>query len=110
MTSRKKPGVAFWATVGLVVVLAYPISFGPACWINERTGTGGRIIVAAYRPFFSQMLDERSSIRDTLLWYSRLGISRKNHWPITFDDDLFTFDDDLYWWSQGPWHRERPSP
>jgi hypothetical protein len=34
MTDRKKPGVAFWATVALVVVLvAYPLSFGPACWI-----------------------------------------------------------------------------
>jgi hypothetical protein len=25
MTSRKKPGVAFWATVVLVVALAYPL-------------------------------------------------------------------------------------
>ncbi len=32
MISRKKPGVAFWATVALVAVLAYPLSFGPACW------------------------------------------------------------------------------
>ena len=31
MTDRKKPGVAFWATVVVVVVLvAYPLSFGPA--------------------------------------------------------------------------------
>jgi len=30
---RKKPGVAFWATVVVVMVLvAYPLSFGPACW------------------------------------------------------------------------------
>jgi hypothetical protein len=34
MTPRKKPGVAFWATVGLVVVLlVYPLSVGPACWL-----------------------------------------------------------------------------
>jgi hypothetical protein len=34
MTSdRKKAGVAFWATVVVVVALvAYPLSFGPACW------------------------------------------------------------------------------
>lgn len=30
--SRKKPSVAFWATVAVVGALAYPISFGPACW------------------------------------------------------------------------------
>jgi hypothetical protein len=30
---RKKPGVAFWATVVVAVVLVgYPLSFGPACW------------------------------------------------------------------------------
>jgi hypothetical protein len=33
MTDRKKPGVAFWVTVALVVVLVgYPLSLGPACW------------------------------------------------------------------------------
>lgn len=38
MTSRKKPGVAFSATVALVVVLVgYPLSFGPACWWFTRT-------------------------------------------------------------------------
>jgi hypothetical protein len=29
MTSRKKPGVAYWATVVVVVALAYALSFGP---------------------------------------------------------------------------------
>ena len=32
---RKKPGVAFWATVAVVVVLAYPLSFGPVCWFRH---------------------------------------------------------------------------
>ncbi len=31
MTDRKKPGVAFWATVVVVVALVlYPLSYGPA--------------------------------------------------------------------------------
>ena len=30
MFGRKKPGVAFWATVGLVAVVLYVASFGPA--------------------------------------------------------------------------------
>jgi hypothetical protein len=33
MTSRKKPGVAFWATVGLVVMALYVLSAGPATWM-----------------------------------------------------------------------------
>src|SRR5882672_7949859 len=33
MTDRKKPGVAFWATVVVVAMpLLYVLSFGPACW------------------------------------------------------------------------------
>jgi len=32
---KKKPGVASRATVVVVVVLsAYPLSFGPACWFS----------------------------------------------------------------------------
>jgi hypothetical protein len=37
MTSPKKPGVGFWATMGVAVVLVlYPLSFGPACWWFAR--------------------------------------------------------------------------
>jgi hypothetical protein len=50
MTDRKKPGVAFWATVVVVVVLvAYPLSFGLACWIVSRAG-GETAIERTYRP------------------------------------------------------------
>jgi hypothetical protein len=43
MTDRKKPGVAFWATVALVVVLVgYPLSIGPWFWVV----TTGRIPIS----------------------------------------------------------------
>jgi hypothetical protein len=33
----KRSRAAFWATVAMVVLLvAYPLSFGPACWIVSR--------------------------------------------------------------------------
>jgi len=39
MTSRKKPGLAFWATVGLVVVLVgYPLSVAAWGYSNGRWG------------------------------------------------------------------------
>jgi hypothetical protein len=52
MTSdRKKPGVAFWATVVLVAVLVgYPLSFGPACWLTSYTNIGAEAISRIYRP------------------------------------------------------------
>ena len=48
---RRQPGVAFWAT-GVVVVglVAYPLSFGPACWIVSWLNAGDKILSAAYSP------------------------------------------------------------
>jgi hypothetical protein len=51
MTDRKKPGVAFWATVALAVVLAgYPLSFGPACWISSRWSGSDLAFQTTFRP------------------------------------------------------------
>ena len=37
MTSRKHPSVPFWITAALLaVVVGYPLSFGPACWLADR--------------------------------------------------------------------------
>jgi hypothetical protein len=73
MTSRKKPGLAFWATVVVVVVLvAYPLSFGPACWITSRFQPSGED-VSATRELLAPALrraEERRNIlaRDASPW------------------------------------------
>ena len=36
MTSRKKPGVAFWATVALTVLVLYFASYGPMAGLYNR--------------------------------------------------------------------------
>jgi len=33
---RKKPGVAFWVTVGLVGLVLYVLSMGPATWLVNQ--------------------------------------------------------------------------
>ena len=43
---KKKRRLVIWATV--VVLLAYPLSFGPACWLGGRQGR----IVAVSRVYF----------------------------------------------------------
>jgi hypothetical protein len=49
--SRKKPGVAFWATVVVVVgMVAYPLGFGPACWITSRLRFGNSAVSVVYQP------------------------------------------------------------
>jgi hypothetical protein len=51
MTSPKKPGVAFWTTVVVVAALvAYPLSFGPACWLGDRGVVPESIPRFVYRP------------------------------------------------------------
>ncbi len=41
MTSRKKPGVAFWAVVVVAVMLViYPLSWGPYIWLDCHSRRG----------------------------------------------------------------------
>jgi hypothetical protein len=64
MTDHKKPGVAFWASVVVVAVLVgYPLSFGPACWLNFRTGIGNEALTTIYRPAFILWMTEGSAGR-----------------------------------------------
>jgi hypothetical protein len=45
MTSdRKKPGVAFWFAVVMVVAIAYPLSMGPAWWMCHKIDFPGCVI------------------------------------------------------------------
>ena len=51
MISCKKPGVAFWATVVVVVALvAYPLSFGPVVWLTGRGYFRESTVSSVYRP------------------------------------------------------------
>jgi len=75
MTDRKKPGVAFWATVGLVVVLVeYPLSMEPACWIGWPRYLTLDAIARVYQPIL--WIDQRSPkcVRDGISWYISLGL------------------------------------
>jgi hypothetical protein len=67
MTSdRKKPGVAFWATVALVVVLlGYPLSVGPAYWLQQREIIRFEVFLTLYKPLW--MLAEWSNAAGSVL-------------------------------------------
>jgi hypothetical protein len=76
MTSRKKPGVAFWATVApVVLVVAYPLSVGPAEWLNRSgriSDNTGNVIRQFYRPLDWTYRNGPESIRQSLDWYIKL--------------------------------------
>jgi hypothetical protein len=80
--ARQKPGVAFWATVVVVLALVYPVSFGPACWISSHTGTAASMIPTAYKPIVATFGDahanEPGAIGEWLMWYSMVGA--RNGW------------------------------
>ena len=78
MTDRKKPGVAFWATLGLVAVLVgYPLSFGPACWAAGRTndyGRGGLLQVIRFYPIItSAAFQGPKPVANSLKWWAAIG-------------------------------------
>jgi hypothetical protein len=51
MTDRNKSGLAFWATVVVVVVLVvYPLSFGPALWMAARFLPANMRVLSVYCP------------------------------------------------------------
>jgi hypothetical protein len=108
MTDRKKPGVVFWATVVLVVVVLYFASFGPACWITSHTNVGARAVPSIYRPLtrtFS-MRPEGSRVGNALLWYARFAAKKGWMWFPDFDlDDEVDedFDSKVRWtWQYMP--------
>gem|GEM_PF-6477504 len=52
-TDCKKPGVAFWATVAVVVALLYVASFGPAVSLCYRARDCNHAVGIIYRPIFT---------------------------------------------------------
>jgi len=90
-SSCKKPGVAFWATVVVVVGLAYPISFGPACWITSRLGQGASLLPTIYHPLLAVMrVGQEEKERQFCIAYSWM-VGRPERVPHVPDGGLSRF-------------------
>jgi multisubunit Na+/H+ antiporter MnhB subunit len=71
MSKHKKPGVAFWATVALAVVLvAYPLSFGPACWLADKGVVSAIKIMRVYRPIVAWMMSPTMPLHSLISRYA----------------------------------------
>jgi hypothetical protein len=99
---KKKPTAGFWIAVALLVALvAYPISFGPACWITSRADRGQNLLPVMYWPILKLLccnevhdlaarhpqngerekgVDGFSLKRGPLWWYAEVGPSEGAHW------------------------------
>ena len=96
MTSiHKKPTAGFWIAVSLVVLLAYPLSFGPACWIASRMpssfGTRAPIIGRIYWPLLEAAWNAEGTAWDAASDYAQLFAEKG--WVIghVSGDDSFAF-------------------
>ena len=89
MTARKKPGVALWATVALVVVLvAYPLSFGPACWLASRHRINHELFNRMYwRLGWATYHKISMPAFDALCAYGRLGLPEQGAIAWDYDRD-----------------------
>jgi len=76
MTSdRKKPGVAFWATVAVIVELVgNPLSFIPACWVSSRVQPSGTCLSAMYRPIILAWRNSPPCAEDLVARWILFGI------------------------------------
>jgi hypothetical protein len=92
MTDRKKPGVAFWATVVVVVVLVgYPLSFGPACWVTSHCGIKGDWLFFAYAPMIWTLNHGPDVLFNAVSWYSLIGAADGWGWEIDFSAQFVGF-------------------
>lgn len=76
---RRKHGAAFWVIVAMIMILLYPIGFGPACWISERTEDDGKILSFVYSPVIRLIFMNRT-FGDLAQKYMKCGL-RSNVWP-----------------------------
>src|SRR5260370_1457438 len=76
---RKHPSPAFCITVALVVLLvAYPVSFGPACWLADRLQIATPFVARIYKPIVHAALCGPGPIREVLRRFAEFGAPPRN--------------------------------
>lgn len=76
MSAERRASTATVATVATVVLLLlYPVSFGPACWLTVRmVGLDGQQwISGAYKPLFYAYRKLPNRIQEAVEAYANLG-------------------------------------
>jgi len=93
MSDRNKPGVTFWTTVVVgAALLAYPLSFGPACWIAEGDrlpSFAHRALRRFYSPLANHAISEcKSSPLAAMLWWWSCLAAENGAWNFQIDARL----------------------
>ncbi len=75
---RGRKAFARGAVLAVLVLAAYPLSFGPACWIAMRINpmthaTAFRRFSNVYSPISSAIIRSSNSVHDSAMWFLELG-------------------------------------
>lgn len=75
-----------WAKWTLAAVLNLPVlyvaSFGPACWVSSRSGTGGSVVSSAYQPILRLAFHSPGVIGTGILRYAQ--IFSNGDWTVAY--------------------------
>ena len=93
MSETNKPSATFWTVVVCACALIlYPL-FGPACWLNQRSGVGTRAILIAYRPII--WIGANAGLAETIARYAALGVD-ENVRPVFLDSDILWVEPEIW--------------
>jgi hypothetical protein len=86
MTSPKKPGVAFWATVVVVVgLVAYSLSFGPACRLANLHLISTDAIRHGYKPILRIMDGGPRPVQSAIRWFAGFSDGKITHLELALE-------------------------
>jgi hypothetical protein len=85
---RKKPGMAFWATVVVVVLLVlYPLSMGPwiAIYVSTHQHQSHMVVpFAVYKPIYTAIQNSPPEVAEAygrfIVWWMDVGDSIGKRW------------------------------
>lgn len=66
----------------VALLLLYPISFGPACWVASHLNTGRRLMPIVYRPMALAIFRGPDWLANSLSRYSELLSAPRWRWGI----------------------------
>jgi hypothetical protein len=75
---RKKPGVAFWATVVVVVLVLYVLSVGPAAVLMHK----GLVSRHAFGVIYWPLMASPAPVYNALNWYGGWWLERTGVKPL----------------------------
>lgn len=63
-------GALGWTAMALCLLMEYPLSFGPACWLSTKGNMGADAVSFVYQPFLRMFIPYNTTSR-ILRWYVR---------------------------------------